>query len=228
MNTIANSLEAEKEWIVIRLNPDRDLLQSMGAKLCSTRSNAELFQNAKLNLSLFGFGITVDEAPPITDIEFAIDLCHIHTGIGETDPALVGFGLAGHLNGDLDLGGQGLGGVVLADSLIEAQHPLLDQVLVVRAHQEEGAGPGPDQGLVPVVQLPLRLLVPLPEDPLDLALDARSGGQQGIDAVAEINTVGYLTLKEAFEAYVSCLHQLYLFGAAMQLKRMGYHTTKMQ
>ena len=33
--------------------------------------------------------------------------------------------------------------------------------------------------------------------------------------------------KEAFEAYVSCLHQLYLFGAAMQLNRMGYHMTKM-
>ena len=34
--------------------------------------------------------------------------------------------------------------------------------------------------------------------------------------------------KAAFDAYVSCLHQLYLFGAAMQLKRMGYHMTKMQ
>jgi len=33
--------------------------------------------------------------------------------------------------------------------------------------------------------------------------------------------------KEAFNAYVSCLHQLYLMGAAMQLKRMGYHMTKM-
>ena len=33
--------------------------------------------------------------------------------------------------------------------------------------------------------------------------------------------------KEAFHAYVSCLHQLYLFGAAMQLKRMGYRMTKM-
>jgi hypothetical protein len=33
--------------------------------------------------------------------------------------------------------------------------------------------------------------------------------------------------KEAFSAYVSCLHQLYLMGAAMQLKRMGYHMTKM-
>ena len=33
--------------------------------------------------------------------------------------------------------------------------------------------------------------------------------------------------KEAFHAYVDCLHQLYLFGIAVQLKRMGYHMTKM-
>lgn len=33
--------------------------------------------------------------------------------------------------------------------------------------------------------------------------------------------------KEAFHAYVSCLHQLYLFGVAMQLNRMGYHMTKL-
>ena len=34
--------------------------------------------------------------------------------------------------------------------------------------------------------------------------------------------------KEAFNGYVACLHQLYLMGAAMQLKRMGYHMTKMK
>ena len=33
--------------------------------------------------------------------------------------------------------------------------------------------------------------------------------------------------KDAFKGYVACLHQLYLFGAAMQLNRMGYHMTKM-
>lgn len=32
--------------------------------------------------------------------------------------------------------------------------------------------------------------------------------------------------KEAFLGYVACLHQLYLFGAAVQLKRMGYHMTR--
>ena len=33
--------------------------------------------------------------------------------------------------------------------------------------------------------------------------------------------------KEAFTAYVACLHQLYLMGVAVQLKRMGYHMSKM-
>ena len=32
--------------------------------------------------------------------------------------------------------------------------------------------------------------------------------------------------KDAFNAYVSCLHQLYLFGAAMQLNRIGYYMKK--
>ncbi len=33
---------------------------------------------------------------------------------------------------------------------------------------------------------------------------------------------------EAFHAYVSCLHQLYLMGMAMQLHHMGYHMRKME
>ena len=31
--------------------------------------------------------------------------------------------------------------------------------------------------------------------------------------------------REAFNAYVACLHQLYLMGIAVQLKRMDYHMT---
>lgn len=33
--------------------------------------------------------------------------------------------------------------------------------------------------------------------------------------------------KEAFDAYVACLRQLYLFGMAVQLKRMGYHMERL-
>ncbi len=34
--------------------------------------------------------------------------------------------------------------------------------------------------------------------------------------------------KEAFEAYVTCLRQLYFFGVAMQLKRMEYHMERIR
>lgn len=34
--------------------------------------------------------------------------------------------------------------------------------------------------------------------------------------------------KEAFDAYVTCLRQLYLFGMTMQLKRMGYHMERIR
>ena len=32
--------------------------------------------------------------------------------------------------------------------------------------------------------------------------------------------------RDAFNAYITCLHQLYLMGVAMQLRRMGYRMTK--
>lgn len=34
--------------------------------------------------------------------------------------------------------------------------------------------------------------------------------------------------KEAFDAYITCLRQLYLFGMAVQLKRMGYHMERIR
>lgn len=54
--------------------------------------------------------------------------------------------------------------------------------------------------------------------------------------VGEIAEMVYTTLTHesfepgtpaAFHAYVRCLHQLYFFGSAIQLKQMGYHMTKL-
>ena len=68
------------------------------------------------------------------------------------------------------------------------------------------------------------------------AIDPTSLNKQGHDEGTRYRTGIYYTdsedlpvieKKEAFNGYVACLHQLYLFGAAIQLKRMGYHMTKM-
>ena len=72
MTEIASQLKKDKDWIVVELNPDRDLLQSFAAKLTSIEGLAQIFQNAKLNLSFLGFGMEVSGAAPILDIETAI------------------------------------------------------------------------------------------------------------------------------------------------------------
>lgn len=43
MNSIANMLEAEKDWIVVRLNSGKDLMQSLHARLCGNNECMVLF-----------------------------------------------------------------------------------------------------------------------------------------------------------------------------------------
>ncbi len=62
----------EKEWIIINLNAQRDLLRSFAAKLNSDRRLNQLFQNAEINLQAFGIGVGINGVPPIDDIEEAL------------------------------------------------------------------------------------------------------------------------------------------------------------
>jgi hypothetical protein len=72
LTEVADTLRDEDDWIVIELNPNRDLLTSLAAKLVSENSLAQIFRRARINLSFFGFGLEVDNAAPITDIETAL------------------------------------------------------------------------------------------------------------------------------------------------------------
>lgn len=73
MTEVAKQIDLREEWVVVELNPERDLLQSLAASLSSRHSLAKLFQSAKINLSLFGFGLEVTGSVPISDIEVALD-----------------------------------------------------------------------------------------------------------------------------------------------------------
>lgn len=72
MTETARKITAQKNWINIELNPERDLLKSLAAKLSSENDLARLFQSAEINLSFFGFGLEVKSAAPITEIETAL------------------------------------------------------------------------------------------------------------------------------------------------------------
>ena len=72
MTQISNKLRADADWVVIELNPATDLLSSMLSKLNSNQVCTELIKSAKIDLSFFGFGVTIEGTVPITDAETAI------------------------------------------------------------------------------------------------------------------------------------------------------------
>ena len=72
MTQISNKLRADPDWVVIELNPATGLLSSMLSKLNSNQVCTELIKSAKIDLSFFGFGVTIEGTVPITDAETAI------------------------------------------------------------------------------------------------------------------------------------------------------------
>ncbi|MBR1524247.1 MAG: AAA family ATPase [Lachnospiraceae bacterium] len=69
---IAERLKTKKEWIVINLNPQRDLLTSFAAKLESNSALRRIFKEAEINLQAFGIGAGIKSGYPINDIEEAL------------------------------------------------------------------------------------------------------------------------------------------------------------
>ena len=69
MTNISTELSQFSNWITVELNPTRDLLQSLAAKLYSIPDLHERFIKAKLDFSAFGLGVSIEHAPPVTDIE---------------------------------------------------------------------------------------------------------------------------------------------------------------
>lgn len=73
MTEVSKQLRSRDEWVVVGLNPERDMLQALASKLSSEHALAKTFQSASINLSSLGFGPEVNGTVPITDIEVALD-----------------------------------------------------------------------------------------------------------------------------------------------------------
>lgn len=73
LTTISNEIRKLKDWIVIDLNPERDMLQMLASELSNRPTLAQLFKDASINLSFLGFGLSIDGIPPITDVSVALD-----------------------------------------------------------------------------------------------------------------------------------------------------------
>ena len=73
LTTVSNEIRKMKNWIVVELNPERDMLQMLAAELSNRPTLGQFFKDASINLSFLGFGLNIDGEPPITDISVALD-----------------------------------------------------------------------------------------------------------------------------------------------------------
>lgn len=64
LTDISKHFRKDKDWIVIELNPDRDLLYSFAAKLHDQKNLKDLFIKAKLDLSVLGIGVSIEKSNP--------------------------------------------------------------------------------------------------------------------------------------------------------------------
>ena len=72
LTEISRKLEEKDDWIIIELNPSADLLKSMLSKLNSHQVCANIIKSARIDLSLFGIGLSLEGSFPVSDAETAI------------------------------------------------------------------------------------------------------------------------------------------------------------
>ncbi|MBR0149692.1 MAG: AAA family ATPase [Lachnospiraceae bacterium] len=72
LTEISKKLKRDKNWIVIDLNPERDLLQSFATQLCDNVDIYAELKKARINISIPGFSMDLEGEKPISDIEIVI------------------------------------------------------------------------------------------------------------------------------------------------------------
>ena len=74
MTTIEKRISEYEEWIIVRLNPTRNMLEGLTAKLYDSKEYLKQFIDTGLNLSKFGIGISANAKSPVADIESALEI----------------------------------------------------------------------------------------------------------------------------------------------------------
>lgn len=72
MTEIMRQLSHQEQWVVVELNPERNLLEDLAAKLNSDRLLAGIFQKADIDLSFFGIGVKIEGSHPAVNLETAL------------------------------------------------------------------------------------------------------------------------------------------------------------
>ena len=72
LSRLAKKFEKNKDWVVVDLNPERDMLNSLAAQIYNNSKVKHLFLKAKFNFSFNGIGLSIENNQPSNDIEIII------------------------------------------------------------------------------------------------------------------------------------------------------------
>jgi hypothetical protein len=73
LSNLSDTFANMKNWVVINVSPDVDILNSIAANLYSRRGLQNLFIDAKIDLSGLGIGVSLTNSTPIFDITVALE-----------------------------------------------------------------------------------------------------------------------------------------------------------
>ena len=69
LSSLCDDFKKNDEWIVVELNPDRDMLESFAAKLYENSHIKYAFIKKEFNFSFKGVGLTISGENPVYDVE---------------------------------------------------------------------------------------------------------------------------------------------------------------
>ena len=73
LSQLSDSFSDRKEWIVVNASADSDIVNKTAARLYSKRELKNMFENAKLDFSALGLGMSIESGHQIFDIEIALE-----------------------------------------------------------------------------------------------------------------------------------------------------------
>ena len=73
LTKLAKEFDNNKNWIVVDLNPERDMLESFASQLYNNSRVKTMFAKAELNISFNGIGFSIGTEKPSNDIETVIN-----------------------------------------------------------------------------------------------------------------------------------------------------------
>ena len=73
LNYLRNQFDGLDDWIVLNINPEMDILESIAAKLYEKGSLKKYFIKSSFNFSFRGFGFSIEGSTPIKNIETLLE-----------------------------------------------------------------------------------------------------------------------------------------------------------